>query len=288
MMTGRSVFHVNQVKGELFKPGEICGYFNSMIEKVTMQPEFLEKGKLPSYNNAKGETVFFPVSIIQYALGCNDLFLREKDNRYLDKMIECSDWIIGIQNHDGSIPNFVDDKPDHPFGAMCQGEAVSLLLRTHKFTNDPKYLEAARLAVQFMVIDYRYGGTSQIDDGIYLLEFTDSKPVLNGWIFSLFGLYDYVLFSNDAFYKSFLNKTIETLKKSLPLFDCGYWSLYDLGKRFTSPFYHKLHIAQLDALYDATSDEVFLFYKKKWEKYFNNPFFKITAFFKKAIQKIKE
>ena len=32
MITGKSVFHVNQCLGEFFKPGTISGYFNSMIE----------------------------------------------------------------------------------------------------------------------------------------------------------------------------------------------------------------------------------------------------------------
>ena len=47
--------------------------------------------------------------------------------------------------------------------------------------------------------------------------------VLNGSIFSWWGLYDYVLATNDVGkYKDALDKTLKSLIKSLPWYKCGY------------------------------------------------------------------
>lgn len=69
-------------------------------------------------------------------------------------------------------------------------------------------------------------------------------------------------------------------------FDIKYWSKYDDGKRICSPFYHKLHIAQLKVMYDLTGEDVYNIYAEKWEKYEKNNLNYSRAFLKKALQKI--
>lgn len=289
MLTGKSVFHVNQTLGKYFSNNELCGYFNSMIEKVTKQPEFLKEGILPSYKNSKGEDFVFPVAVIQYGLGCYDLYLETNDDVYLKKTFECADWILSIQRNDGGIPNFIDEHKDEPFGAMCQGEAASLLLRCYLKSNKKDYLIHAKTALDFMLVDKANGGTSIYSDNkIVLLEFTFSEPVLNGWIFAFFGIFDYLLIQKDDHYLNIYEKAFDTIVDALPSFDCGYWSMYDLSGRIASPFYHRLHIAQLEAIYLISNNDIVLKYLSKWKKCSKNPFKKIRAFMRKAFQKIRD
>ena len=112
--------------------------------------------------------------------------------------------------------------------------------------------------------------------------------MLNGWIFSLWGLYDYFKYTADEHSGAVLEATLETLKKKLPEFDIGYWSMYEDGKRICSPFYHNLHIAQLSAMYELFGDDIYREYAQKWAGYRRSFWNPKWAFIKKAWQKVME
>ena len=289
MLTGKSLLHVNQDIGKSFVPGKISGYFNNLTEKVIKQPELLQSTELPLLLTENGESVQFPVAIFQYGLGAYDLYLQTKNSKYYKKFSQSVQWAIQNQEDSGAWSNFYYVYPDNPYGAMCQGEGASLLVRMYTKTKDPKYLNAAIKAIDFMLLPIDQGGTSLYkDDLLILLEYTHLEPVLNGWVFALFGLYDVFLVSNREEFKIVLDKTIYALKKYLSRFDTGYWSYYDLDKKIASPFYHNLHIAQLDALYAITNDSEFLQYHEKFTMYNRRFLNKAYAFIKKAFQKIIE
>ena len=42
--------------------------------------------------------------------------------------------------------------------------------------------------------------------------------------------------------------TLSALLARLQTYDAGFWSFYDTSGTLASPFYHRLHIAQLEAL----------------------------------------
>lgn len=173
---------------------------------------------------------------------------------------------------------------------MAQGEGISLLLRAYVKLEKRVYLESAEKAMNFMKKDIETGGVTYYEgDKIFLKEYPTLPTVLNGWIFSIFGLYDYCIIKHDDIEtKEFLNRTIKTLEEYISKFDLNYWSKYDSEKIIASPFYHELHIQLLMALYDLTEIDVFQKYAEKWEKCEKNIFFKTRAFIKKAYQKIRE
>ena len=118
------------------------------------------------------------------------------------------------------------------------------------------------------------------------MEFMDLPCVLNGWIFAQFGLYDFSLASNDKKYKDLLKKSLTTLKTHIQEYDCGYWSKYDEKKMIASPFYHKLHIAQLSALRMIDDSDIWKTYLNKFSIYQNSFWKRKRAFVVKAFQKI--
>lgn len=289
MLIGKSILHVNQGIGKSFIPGKLSGYFNNLTEKVIKQPELLQSNDLPFLTTEKGERIQFPVAIFQYGLGAYDLYLQTNNSIYLNKFTQSVEWAMQTQKDSGAWCNFYYVYPDNPYGAMCQGEAASLLVRMYNHSRDAQYLEAAIKAVNFMLMSVNQGGTSIYeDDSIILLEYTHLQPVLNGWIFALFGLYDVFLVTNREEIKIALDKTIHALKKYLSRFDTGYWSYYDLDKKIASPFYHNLHIAQLEALYGITNDSQFIQYYEKFKRYKGNYLGMTYAFIRKAYQKIIE
>ncbi len=289
MVTGKSVLHVNQDMGKCFVPGEVKGYFNNLTEKVTKEPELLENDSLPLLITEKGEKVSFPVGIFQYGLGAYDLYLETSEEKYLVKFKQSVDWCFVHQLENGAWDNFSFLYPEHPYGAMCQGEAASLLIRGYIQTKEPKYLDAAAKALDFMLKPIENGGTSKYEgDDLILMEYTHLPAVLNGWIFAAFGLYDMSLISNRPAYEEAFRRTVGTIKRRLPRFDNGYWTKYDDNKKIASPFYHNLHIAELQGLYLATEDKIFKEFADKWRIYQSKWWNKRKAFIKKAWQKVKE
>lgn len=290
MLMGRSILHVNQGLGRSFSTTEIRGYYNDMTEKVTKEPDILHSQALPVMQTEKGETVVFPVAVFQYGLGAYDLFLQTGEECYLNKFLQCAQWAVEKMEKNGAWSNFYFMYPENPYGAMCQGEGVSLLVRAYVHTQQREYLEAAEKAVAFMMMPLEDGGTADYRGGnVILREYTHKEPVLNGWIFAWFGLYDYVTaVSDQGKYRSLMQRSCDSLVSMMELFDSGYWSMYDLAGRITSPFYHNLHIAQLEAMYQLTGREVFQQYAQRWSQYGTSPLKKGRAFIKKAIQKILE
>ena len=78
-------------------------------------------------------------------------------------------------------------------------------------------------------------------------------------IFSWWGLYDYVLVTGEGgVYKKVLKESLDTLIGLLSQFRGSYWSVYDLEGRMASPFYHNLHIAQMQAMYELTGESILM------------------------------
>lgn len=286
MMTGKSISHVNQGVGTCFSKNEIRGYYNDLTEKVTKDdPKIL----VPQYHVDTGEKIYFSIGIFQYGLAAYDLFLTNKNNEIemKSKVIACANWAISNQQKDGSWLTFTYENPKHPYSSMAQAEAISLLLRAYQIEKNEKYIDAVKKSAEFMLIPIENGGTTCYqEENVFFYECTHEPLILNGWIFSIWGLMDYCKFFNDRSVEDILAKSIATLETKLPEFDLGYWSKYEDGKRICSPFYHKLHIAQLNAMYELTGHDIYKEYADLWEEYQSNRINRCRAFVEKAYQKI--
>lgn len=288
MITGKSILHVEQPIGKMYSKTEIKGYYNDLTQKVLRGG--LKEEELPKTEKPNGKSIEFPIAIFQYGLGAYDLFLLTNDEKYKKIFINVLNWTIENQKESGGWEAFRDESPQNPYSSMAQGEAISLLLRGYKCFGQKKYLEIATKAVHFMIKSTRENGTTEYKENeVYLKEFPKSPVVLNGWIFSIFGLYDYLLVNpEDNRIREIFNKTVDTLVKNLSKFDLNYWSKYDIENKIASPFYHHLHIQLLYALYDLTMREELKIFADKCSEYEQNKLGKIKAFVIKAVQKIKE
>lgn len=289
MLTGKSVLHVNQDIGKHFERNELCGYYNNMKEKVSYMPHIVDSDDMPVLRTESGVDFHFPVAIFQFSFGLLDFYYETREEKYLKKFHQCAEWAINNQMENGAWDNFSYIYVNNPYGAMAQGEGASLLLRAYKLFDDKKYLKAAEKAIRFMLSDVKDGGCTLYDkEFVVFLEYSHLPAVLNGWIFSWWGLYDYYLVTGDNGIYSIMQKSLKTLIKNLPLFTCRYWSNYDLGGKIASPFYHNLHIAQMQAMFILTREKVFDDYSTLWESQQKNHLYKTMAFIKKSIQKIVE
>lgn len=249
MLRGKSVHHVLQDEGKVYSKTEVMGYYNNLTEKVTCFGR--TDNSVPLSRVDSGEEMYFPIEIFQYGLASYDLYLGNKDENMFEKVISCADWDVNNQQSDGGWITFAHENSEKPYSAMAQGEGISLLIRAYIATGEQKYVDCAEKAKDFMIKPIEQGGTANYEgEDIYLLEYMYEPLVLNGWIFSLWGLRDYYIFTKDGRTKEVFAAALKTLEKTLQYFDNGYWSKYDIEKRICSPFYHSLHIAQLNVMYN--------------------------------------
>lgn len=287
MIFGKSIYHVKQGEGNCYNIDDIKGYYNDLTLKVLNSN--LKEQELPVYEYETNKRVEFSIQIIQYGLGAYDLFLLKHDKSYLNRFYNAVNWVVNNTDSLGGIDTFGYLDKNNKYSSMAQGQAASLLMRAYVNSGDEKYYYLTKKIIDFMLKSVDDGGTSIIKENeIYLMEYTNMPLVLNGFIFSLFGIYDVTKVCKEEKYKEILKKCCKGVEDVLPSFDLKYWSKYDIDGKIASPFYHDLHVSLLSVLYKITSNEQFDYYKKKFAKYSKNPFYRFKAFTKKAFQKIKE
>ena len=91
------------------------------------------------------------------------------------------------------------------------------MYRAGVVNEDKSFKLAADKAIGLMVLRIEDGGTVRISDSGIDLEETPNKvgsAILNGWDFSVFGLFDALLLSKYSQWKDVFEKTINTLEIS--------------------------------------------------------------------------
>ena len=243
------------------------------------------------------------MAIAQYALGHHNLYLNTKRKCHLEVFLSQADWLVeSIKGNRFGIPvwlhNFDWEYKEilrNPwYSGLAQGIAISVLVRAYKSTKDKKYLDNASQAYIAFEKDINKGGVVywDINGSPWIEEYILNPPthILNGFIWALWGVYDYLLFLKENNARILWENCLDTLVRNIEKFDTGYWSLYDLSKtsikNLASPFYHKLHIVQLRVLYRLSKIEIFKEFSDRWEKYSACRFNKMHAYCNKAIFKL--
>lgn len=282
----KTVTGFRQGVGTVYSVDGIRGYYNDLREKVTDKP--LREQELPLSYIDTGEQIYFSIGIMQYGLGCYDLYLLNNDEKMKEKMFLCAEWAVENQQENGGWKTFAHLYSDRPYSAMAQGEGISLLVRAYLESKNEKYLEAARRAATFMLVPVEQGGVAVYKgEDLFLKEYTERPVVLNGWIFSLWGLLDYIKLTGDVQIKEAYERSMATLERHLSHFDLGYWTRYDYSDRIAAPAYHKLHMDQLAVMHDLTGHEIYKTHLEKFQKYQNSWLNRQRAFVIKAFQKLR-
>ena len=288
MISGTSILHAPQPKGSFINIREIRGYYNDLTQKVIMDKEHIDCVEyIPTFLNDYNEKVKFPIEIVQYGLGCFDLYLKTNDTVFLKKAKFCADYIISIIDKDGGINTMFFVKGlKNTYSSMCQGETISLLSRIYSIGGDKIYYETANKVFKFLMNEKNE--LLRIDkNNLWFFEYPDKPVVLNGMIFTIFGLYDYFLLTNSVEAKNAFDFATKTIINNLNLF-CykTFWSYYDLGGNLASKFYHSLHISLMEALSDISKKD-FSEYINNFKKGLDSFRLRTKMFWKKGFQKLR-
>lgn len=227
-----------------------------------------------------------PVSVAQTGLGAWQRWRSSTaEASWLGVVEDAAEWIARNLEPTGGLAYLFDMPHTYPlrapwYSAMAQGEVVSLLVRSSEALQRPKHLDAAVTAAG-PLLEPSSGLISETPEGPVLEEYPTEPPahVLNGWIFALWGLYDLAAASppggpsadvgHAAAYE--FDRGVTTLAARLSLYETSFgWSRYDLYPHriphVASPFYQRLHVAQLRAMAILRPDvEEFSSQADRWE-----------------------
>ena len=292
ILWGKSYYHQSQRLGKAFRPGELAGYFNDLTAKTHWAGYSDDEG-IPMNVLLDGRRVYFATTVVQKALGHWDKWLLTRDDRDKEEFLKLCRWLLAQQDDRGGWPIWSELglSSASPYSAMTQGEGISAFVRAWVLTGDEVFLQGARRALDLMIKPIEDGGPSIHEGGFLFLEEVPSRPrssILNGWIFSLFGLYDYWLALRDQEAYEIFQRSLATLKNHLHQYDAGYWSYYDAQGHLASPFYHDLHIHQLSALGLVDQAPLLIEYRDRWIMYQRKRWNRVKAIGAKMVQKLKE
>lgn len=191
-------------------------------------------------------------------------------------------------------------KDEYFVHGMGQGQILSLLTRYNLSDNKQKLNSIIiKVSNSYLVpFNDNNGFVNKYDNNVIFEEYpkyqNNNPSVLNGWIYSLLGLYDYIQYSQihslkDKYLeekKQLFKDSIKTLQRTIDNYNINFWSLYNQPKKLTnicSIHYQTQHIVLLEALFNNTNIECFKNYSNKFKNQYYNPFFRFFSFFVKLI-----
>jgi heparosan-N-sulfate-glucuronate 5-epimerase len=296
-------WHGEPQVNEQFEPGHLGQYYMPFLVKANYPGQYDQAGiPLLDYHGAIG-LQYNPIAIAQYGLGNYNLFRRTGEPGSRHKFLTAADWLaenleqnsagLWVWNHHFDW-EYRETLRAPWYSALAQGQGVSLLIRVHRETENAVYLTAAQRAIETFFKTTAEGGVGHVDEGGYTWfeEAIVDPPthILNGFIWAMWGTYDYFLHTGEERVRRLFEEAVKTLRDNLDGFDVGFWSLYEQAgtrmKMLASPFYHRLHIVQLRVLHRLTGDAVFARFADRWDGYRRSALKRNLAWAYKALFKM--
>jgi glycosyltransferase involved in cell wall biosynthesis len=227
---------------------------------------------------------FHPTKAMQYALAHWNQYLATKNEHHRRVFLAQAYWLVEHQVSIGEDAAGWPISSSHPdlytsgpwVSALTQGSGISVLLRAYQLTLDETFLEVVYRVVRTFERDILDGGIGAPigEDGIFFEEVAvyPAAHILGGFIFALFGLYDYVAMIQDPHIETLISRSLATLHSMLNEFDAGFWTHPDLlHRRLASPSELTLQIILLEALASYSGCDHCSRLARHWQGYLHHP-----------------
>ncbi len=167
-------------------------------------------------------------------------------------------------NFDGGVPPWTS--------AMAQGTAIQALTEAYQAFHDPSYLELTRRALAIFHHGAPVGVSvkTRLGSRYLLYSFAPGAAVINGFLQSLIGLFDYAKVSGNPDAKRLFQAGDAEARAELPSFDTGAWSLYQPGQEDTVD-YHTLVTDFLHQLCSRTHATAYCTTAAHFQAYLKTP-----------------
>ena len=194
---------------------------------------------------------------------------REKLHALLTSMLRVASWRAGAKAWEYYFP-FGGGYPPWA-SAMAQATGMQALARGAVFFAEPRFMFAARKAVPLFLRPPPAGVTVRTRHGAnYLLySYNPRLLVLNAFLQTLTGLYDYAKLNADRRARKLFRAGDRVARRITPRYDTGRWSYYALApyKSRSSLDYHVLVTEFLQNLCERTGARVYCRKARRFNRY---------------------
>ena len=266
-----------------FLSGKIGRYPISMDIKADYPGKLGQDGVPIIFSRGeKGDGSTLAVTVILYGLGSHDTFIRTREERYREQMMErVLPWLeshcvilgkgVGWPTEE-NLPAFGLKAPW--FSAIVQGLALSLFVRAYRLERKRSWSELAHQTWLGFHLPVQDGGfCRETNEGVIYEEYPARQLdcVFNGMCHALIGLWEVWRSGLVGDAEADFKRGVNGLRGCLSRFDCHGWSLYSLngclGKPLlASPYYHRANglLAQVISYMADAPD--FRIYGERWLK----------------------
>jgi hypothetical protein len=276
----RGVGYEAQPPGPAFEKDRIRGYFIDFRAKTT-SPSAAEPGGL------------VPAGLAQLALGWWERMLGGESHAREEFERVCDLCVKRAERHGEELRwRYETVSPKYPpsesgrYSSLAQAQMASVFVRAHVALDESYYADRALAAIR-PLLETSSEMVAETPDGPVLEEAPSEPPshVLNGWIYALWGLHDVEVALGLKRAGEMKAASIECLRKKLPSYDIGWWTKYSLYPHrladLAKPFYHRLHVDQLDVMYRLTGIADFREAGSRWRTY-DTPVRRVAVIAQKA------
>ena len=206
---------------------------------------------------------------------------------HMEHFLDVAEWMLKNIDDKGGWPinstrvlGSATIKPGW-YSALGQGVGISVLVRAYGLTQKEAFIDGALRGSGVFHVLAKDGGVKAVFLNKYdwYEEYPTVPPsfVLNGFVTSMFGLYDLAKVApppRNADAQQLFDSGMVSLKALLPLFDGGSRTFYDL-KHFSMHVtpniarwdYHNLHVELLMHMATIDPDPIFKTMAKRWDGY---------------------
>lgn len=285
-------FVVNDLKIREHENYQNDGIYPTLYREIPLNYERKLRSKifddngvlLYKYNN---NLYYNPIQIAQYGLEEYGFYKTTGSETHKDRMDASVNWLKDNQMSDGTWRLNFDFK--HPgvsepikspwISALAQGQAISLFCRNYLLTKDDSNINIAESGYSVFQKSVEQGGLSAktMLGGIWLEEYPTTPPsfTLNGFLYTMFGIYDLFCITGKIEYSKLFDQCIESVVEMLPFYDDSKgFSHYDLcnltapvQRPRTNSKYHVLHVILLQYINSIRPNSTFEFYINKWREF---------------------
>ena len=230
---------------------------------------------------------YVPTTAFHWGLVSFSKWIATGNQSNFDDAMEVAIWAVENQSETGGWGWFFNhsfhggvlgDMYSGWYGGMTQGLGMSFLTRMYAETGNQSFKDAALNATELLSIPVDQGGVLRTYNGHSWYEEYPTPDagsfVLNGYIYSLIGLYDlWTVFNSTEAEELYQNGT-DSLYAMIGLFDLGCASSYDLvhhsvpgtAPNIAREGYHSLHITLISVM-NIFENDGFQTVEDRWIEY---------------------
>jgi hypothetical protein len=213
-------------------------------DKLSWSGMELDHHGVPQFTRRLFTKIYSPSSIAWYGLVKLEKYLRGTNSAGKDIFLKQAQWLASHYQEQPSgavVWPFTFDWQEGQcslrapwISAYAQGYVISALVRAYRITREKRFLELSLRGADVFVNDIESVGVRSLQDGHVMYAEYPGYPtprILDGFITSLFGLYDLHVETGDEKVRTLFEEGVNGLRCLLPYWDYrGKWSWY--GSQF--------------------------------------------------------